>query len=279
MWLYSALSRVFPRSFTAKVFAVAFIGTHIPLLVLVGQAVLTNGSLAGQVGILLWALGATLVGTATTLLALREMLRPLYLVEQTMRQVEEAGTSPRLPSHYGDEVGRLMARTNRLVLHFNDTVEENLRQANEDALTGLLNRRGFDAALPAGQAGAVMVLDIDHFKRINDRHGHAVGDVVLSRAAALIAGNLRSRDIVARFGGEEFVAFLPGAQTAEACRVAERIRRAIETEVRLDESTVTISIGVAFIQPGQHPASGIVSADRAVYEAKEQGRNRVKVAS
>jgi diguanylate cyclase (GGDEF)-like protein len=279
MKLYNALSLIFPNSFTAKVFAVAFLGTHIPLLALAVQALTAEGAFSDQVVILLWALGATLVGTAATLLALRAMLQPLYLVEDTMRQVEELGSSPLLPAHYTDEVGRLMARTNRLVLHFNETVEENVRQACEDALTGLLNRRGFDAALPSGQAGAILMVDLDRFKMVNDLHGHAIGDTVLSRTATVIAASLRDNDIVARFGGEEFVAFLPNAQEDEAVQIADRIRLAILSEVHAEGTTVSASIGVALAQRGQPIAMALAQADQAAYVAKAQGRNRVSLAS
>jgi diguanylate cyclase (GGDEF)-like protein len=279
MRLYAALSRVFPRSFTAKVLAVAFVGTHVPLLALVARALTANGALEDQLDVLLWALGATLLGTAATLLALRAMLAPLFLVEQTMRQVEEQGTSPILPARYGDEVGRLMARTNRLVLHFNDAVEENLRQAQEDALTGLLNRRGFDAALPRGQAGAVLMIDLDRFKAVNDRHGHAAGDAVLVQTAGVIAASLRGQDIVARFGGEEFVVYLPDAQAEEAVQVAERIRQAIAAEVVVEDTAVSASIGVAVAMRGQSTAEAIARADAAAYAAKAQGRNRVTLAA
>lgn len=278
MILYAALSSVFPRSFTAKVCAVVILGVHLPLLAIVLHAMATHGGLSPQAGVLIWGLAATVVACTAMLFALRALLRPLFLVEDTMRRVEERGSAPALPGDYRDEAGRLMLRTNRLVLHLSDTVEENLRTAREDALTGLLNRRGFEARVPRALGGAVLKIDLDRFKRVNDDHGHATGDAVLRHAARVILASVRGDDVVARLGGEEFLAFLPGAGMNEAHRIAERIRAAIVAEVRAAGTAVTASIGVAPRAPGEPVQVALARADDAVYASKAGGRNRVSLA-
>jgi diguanylate cyclase (GGDEF)-like protein len=169
-----------------------------------------------------------------------------------------------------------------------------LQIANEDKLTGISNRRHFDEVykliweqcISRASAISVVMIDIDHFKRLNDRYGHAHGDVVLNRIAKLLREDLRVRgDFVARYGGEEFVAVLANSSTEIAQRVAERLRFLVDTAGhpvnsqggRFEQRFPTISCGVATVRP--HPEmqfrSPITLADEALYQAKAEGRNRV----
>ncbi|XVQ09260.1 GGDEF domain-containing protein [Spirillospora sp. CA-255316] len=159
--------------------------------------------------------------------------------------------------------------------------------ARTDAKTGLLNaaawQREADTELARTQRThdplALLLIDIDHFKRVNDTHGHLVGDQVLVGVATTLCGQLRDYDVVGRFGGEEFVVLLPGADTVEACRVAERLRgRVRRLAVPAEEGTVgvTISVGVAlFRMHGQDLIELLAAADLALYRAKQSGRDRV----
>lgn len=166
------------------------------------------------------------------------------------------------------------------------------RAATTDALTGLPNRRTIDerAAILLGlaQAGhqpfAVAVIDIDHFKAINDQHGHDAGDTVLQQVAALLRAQCRGEQVVGRQGGEEFVALLPEADRDGAAAVAERIRAAVAaTPVAVGAATrlsLTVSIGVATAQhPGTNFDAILKQADIALYDAKASGRNCVRQAA
>jgi diguanylate cyclase (GGDEF)-like protein len=156
------------------------------------------------------------------------------------------------------------------------------RLATHDALTELPNRRAFlpaaereiERARRHGRRLAVLILDLDHFKRVNDSRGHAAGDRVLQHVAAVLRSQLRSVDVPSRFGGEEFHLLLPDSGPSEAARAAERLR------VRLAEATdVTASIGVAiFPDHGTDLETLLVVADRALYRAKRAGRDRVEMA-
>lgn len=161
--------------------------------------------------------------------------------------------------------------------------------ASTDALTGLPNRRTFlerlDEALadartrPSG-TGALLMLDIDHFKRVNDTWGHAIGDVVLQHVAEVIREGMRRHDLPGRLGGEEFAALLPGTERHDAERLAERVRKRLQDSPALTEAgpiSVTISIGVAMFN-GNGAKSLLERADAALYAAKSGGRNRVCVA-
>ncbi|GAA3229692.1 GGDEF domain-containing protein [Actinocorallia longicatena] len=159
--------------------------------------------------------------------------------------------------------------------------------ARTDAKTGLLNagawQREADTELSRAQRSheplAVLLVDIDHFKRVNDTYGHLIGDQVLISVSSTLVHQLRDYDVIGRFGGEEFAVLLPGADTVEACRVAERLRaRVRRLAVPAEESTVsvTISVGVALFRThGQDLIELLASADLALYRAKESGRDRV----
>lgn len=160
------------------------------------------------------------------------------------------------------------------------------QQADTDPLTGIANRR---SAIRVGEAAvaadvdvpfSVLVLDVDHFKTINDRFGHSVGDVTLVRIADVARHQLRAGDFIARMGGEEFVLLLPGAAADVASAVAERVRAAIQQDVRRpDGRPVTVSLGVAQRHPEDDFDSLLNRADRALYEAKTGGRNRFALAA
>ena len=161
--------------------------------------------------------------------------------------------------------------------------------ASTDELTGIANRRAFMSQLDREIAGAaefgwplaVAMFDVDHFKLVNDCYGHAVGDRVLQLIAARAASVVRGGDLVGRLGGEEFGILMPGATLEEAAHVAERLREAMETVAELDESLpgVTISIGIA-AREGQRSAKELLAAaDVALYAAKDEGRNRVRIAA
>jgi diguanylate cyclase (GGDEF)-like protein len=159
--------------------------------------------------------------------------------------------------------------------------------ARTDAKTGLLNaaawQREADTELSrarrSGDSVALLLVDLDHFKRVNDTYGHLVGDQVLIGVATTLCNQLRDYDIVGRFGGEEFVVLVPGADTVEACRVAERLRnrvRRLAVPAEDGSVAVTISIGVALMRAhGEDLIELLAAADLALYRAKESGRDRV----
>ncbi|PKL96054.1 MAG: hypothetical protein CVV17_13625, partial [Gammaproteobacteria bacterium HGW-Gammaproteobacteria-7] len=161
------------------------------------------------------------------------------------------------------------------------------QRAVTDPLTGALNRRGFESAAQrvlasskrTGRKVSLLLIDADEFKRVNDAHGHAVGDAVLTTLYARLLDSLREEDILARLGGEEFVALLPGAGIDEAFAVAERLRASIGASQILfgDKSVVlTVSIGVAEWSARDFQIDPLLRrADLAMYAAKHGGRNRV----
>lgn len=199
---------------------------------------------------------------------------PLHVGEQ----LEVGGVSLRLEHLNLDEIAHLEKVLARLASH------------NRDPLTGLLTRAWLDDSLPevlqaadaAHTALACLFVDIDHFKSINDRFGHQVGDDVLVAVARLLAVGTRESDAVVRYGGEELVMFLGSTDEAQGAEVAERVRSTIQSHNwtrTLPELSVTVSVGVATRIPGEPVKAWINRADQALYAAKGQGRNRVVRAS
>jgi diguanylate cyclase (GGDEF)-like protein len=178
--------------------------------------------------------------------------------------------------------GFMVLLTQRLLLKLR-------RASRRDALTGLENRGAIDGTMEhlwaqssRGAGGfAVLLIDVDHFKRINDAHGHAVGDQVLEHVAAVIAAQARQADSVGRYGGDEFIIVAPQSTLAGAVQAAERLRLAMEAEhihARASNLRVTLSIGVAASTSEDVAVNDMLArADRALYRAKARGRNRVEV--
>lgn len=158
------------------------------------------------------------------------------------------------------------------------------QEAMSDALTGLPNRRHFEHSLSQLLTGAeasrqfgtfsVAILDVDHFKPVNDQHGHAAGDRTLQKLATLLTSQLRGHDLAARIGGEEFGLLMPDTAPDDANFALDRLRQVV---ARYDwqEAAVTVSLGVTGYRPGDTRDSLMARADAALYEAKRKGRNRI----
>ena len=212
----------------------------------------------------------------------------------------EAGVDPRLlVETLMNELGKAATRAAKLEAQFVeksrelDVIRESLSQsearARTDALTGLPNRHALEEFFRAAQTEAMeqdkalsaLLIDIDHFKRFNDNFGHGVGDQVLRLVAKALQAGVREHDLAARYGGEELIAILPGADLAACTAVAERIRHAIAVGKIIRRSTgeelpgITVSIGVGQFQLGESMEDLIDRCDRALYHAKKTGRNRV----
>ena len=149
--------------------------------------------------------------------------------------------------------------------------------ANTDMLTGLMNRRAFLDALEDAEEGAVMMIDVDHFKLVNDKYGHAAGDAVLTAIAGHLQTNLRAEDIIARVGGEEFAVYLVGADSTEIDRIGARVCAGftLYNETVRAPIKVTMSIGAAYAAMAPTQNELFARADQALYEAKHSGRARL----
>lgn len=197
-------------------------------------------------------------------------------------------SGPDRPSDQGDEIDDLVDGFNRMARKLQEDQIELERLATRDGLTGLLNRATFTPTLKSlvqdhlesGRPLSVLMMDLDHFKNTNDAFGHQVGDEALRIASETVRAEMRLDDVVARYGGEEIVAILPETARADAMKLAERIRSALQRRAvddgRGDVLHVTASIGVAELPADASDVEGLLrAADDALYEAKRLGRNRV----
>jgi len=247
--------------------------TVAPLSHLVLNVIGTSAPLALVGSLVLWWLAMTIA-------------RPLWQLAAGARSMDRSGTAERLhrvPAWYFEA-----AELKRALLFGLNLLQERIGRLNRDAqtdpLTGLGNRRNLEFSLSLleaeGRAFSAIVLDIDHFKRVNDGHGHEVGDQVLQRLAELMRRCCREGDLLCRTGGEEFLMLLPGASLAVAAAVAERLRVTVQDTPVEPVGAVTISLGVAHWPggTGSEPGDALSEADRALYAAKQNGRNRVCVA-
>lgn len=190
--------------------------------------------------------------------------------------------------HQHDEIGSLADSANALIQAAEDALAEIRALATTDPLTGLPNRRAFMERIADEHLrikrytlppASVLMLDLDHFKYINDQHGHAAGDAVLRYFGLLLAGDLRQVDFAGRIGGEEFAVLLPATEISAAAVFAERLRQQTEQAIIKHEGislSVTISIGIASlaIDDPDYDAA-LAAADKALYQAKHEGRNRM----
>lgn len=201
--------------------------------------------------------------------------------------VADAETRPGAAFAETNRLGQAIADSMSLALS-NISLREKLRtQSLRDPLTGLYNRRYMEDALErfvslgerSGTSTAVLMLDLDNFKRLNDQHGHAKGDAVLRDVAAKLIGGLRPSDVVCRYGGEELLVILPDCSMEDAALKAETLRLRIEGVSELHDVPVSVSIGVAAIPETSTSMADLVPmADAALYEAKRSGKNRVACA-
>ena len=248
---------------------------------------------------------AAMFASALAWLAARRLSVDLYALADAASGVEAGRPGSDIPAMQSSrEVQQLSQSLGRMTHHLlaaREAMEEKVRlrtleleaanraldlQARTDALTGLLNRRGFETQMAFAVALArrssrplsLITVDVDHFKRVNDTYGHEAGDEVLRRLARTLESRLRGSDVVARLGGEEFVALLPDTDLNGAQSIAQALVTAMAEQQDPVVGTITVSAGVATMRGAEDNGAAMLRrGDAALYEAKGQGRNRVCV--
>jgi diguanylate cyclase (GGDEF)-like protein len=254
----------------------------------------------GTLGLFLFIAGAVFFGLN------RVVIRPVKTLEHSVRRMGEGHLTTRVPPmrvgrelrELGDIINGMAAALQAERDNLERTVDERTRELQEanarlerlavtDGLTGLFNHRRFQESLQGEllrcerhkRPLAVLMFDVDYFKKVNDSMGHPAGDELLRRLAEVLSKELRQTDLIARYGGEEFAVLLPETTKAEALQVAERMREAVETRINEQgkwTQRITVSVGVAtFPEDGKGAEVVLEAADQALYVAKRQGRNRV----
>lgn len=277
MRIYNATRFVFPRSYALRIFSICFASVHFPLI---GFGILEAVRGDWKWDVFFALLAATLAGTLAAILGLRGMLRPFEIATTHLRLIQDGKLVENVPTGGPDLAGRLLESVARAAHSTSARMDVLRGVAGTDPLTGLRNRRGFqETVLPllsAGHAGAIAMLDGDQFKLINDRLGHAEGDRQLLAIVRRIGENVRVGDIAARWGGDEFVIFLPGLDENGARHVVERIYDALmrRPEAVIDGKPIAFSYGIADIRSAgrQGLDEALQRADRSLYAGKESRR-------
>lgn len=267
---YLATSFIFPRSLRLRLLLLCFVATHLPLLAYIGWSAAT-GRIAWGESVALTL--ATLIGMIVALVGIGALLSPI----QTLAERLQSDDAPPRP---GDLIGQLYAGFEKSATMTQARLAQLESAAHEDLLTGVPNRRGFlaqvDRLPPDRRKGCIALVDIDYFKRANDRLGHGEGDRILGSFAGRLSAQLRRIDIVGRWGGEEFVILFQDCIEDEAswslARVASRLRA--DPIARVDGRAISFSAGIAH-WAGDDLESALRRADEALYRAKEAGRDRI----
>jgi diguanylate cyclase (GGDEF)-like protein len=280
MRFYLATRFLFPRHFHLRIFAICFAAVHLPLIAfVVSQAML--GEWQWQVFVPL--LIATLAGTVFAIYALGALLAPIRQASSMLRQVQDGKAVNDIPAGGRDLAGELLDSVGLAAIATNRRISQLRDAAERDPLTGLRNRRGFlDAAahLRETTRATLALVDIDHFKRVNDIFGHDEGDLVLQEFAHRVSETMRRSDLVARWGGEEFVILIPGMGPREAHALVDRLRVKLHADPigPNPDEPVTFSCGLAFLRGPEQIAAAMQRADKALYTAKRGGRDRIELA-
>jgi diguanylate cyclase (GGDEF)-like protein len=266
-------------NYAAKFALAAIVGLLIPLVVFILYLLLSRTDFKQMYPVLAALVLACFAGFLGTMWIVRELLVPIDLTAEALRNYIDSRRLPDLPVHFPDRAGHLMEGTQYTLSQLNETINRLERVSDTDDLTGIYNRRAGEKRLAEEVARAerdlqsfqVAFFDINAFKTINDRHGHSAGDACISHLAALLQLNTRRGDWVARWGGDEFVVGLHRNRALKM--VVERIMKAIATspcEIAPGlELRVAVSCGVAEYRFGSGPAGVLADADKAMYAAKQ----------
>jgi diguanylate cyclase (GGDEF)-like protein len=284
MGIYRAISElgVLKTSYAGKFALAAFIGILIPLATFIVYLLLSRTDFEAMYPALAALILACFAGFLGTLWILRELLQPIDLTAEALRDYIDSRKVPDLPIHFSDRAGRLMEGTQYTLTQLHETITRLERVSDTDDLTGIYNRRAGEKRLSEEVARAerdlqtfhIAFFDVNGFKQINERHGHSAGDAVISHLAALLQLNTRRGDWVARWGGDEF---LVGLHRNRALKmVMERIVKAISgspCEIAPGlELRVSVSCGVADYRFGSGVTGVLSDCERAVYASKDLAR-------
>ena len=279
--LYAALSKgPLRRSFTWKLLVVVFSSVHVPLLLgLIYLLTLTDKTAIMSWHILVLALVITGLGVLLSFCGLKRLLKPIVLTSRALRQAD----IEMLPTHFEDELGVLMRNAQQTVSRLDQLSTDFEQTALQDYLTGAYNRRAGvqrlneDMARAQRETGifALAFGDVDNFKQINDRYGHAFGDHSLRALVNTLHAQLRGGDWIARWGGDEFVVVLWDVDAEAAGRALARMCQALAQEpLQTDVGepvTLRLSFGLCAYHSGMDAASLLECADQALYTVKAQG--------
>lgn len=278
MRFYKATAFLFPNSYESRILLICFAAAQLPLLAYVAIEEITG---EWQIATLVTLLLATPAGAGIGLVAVHALLRPVADAAAMLGTIQKGERVARIPRAGNDLVGRLMRIVRKAADESVARAERMVGPAERDYLTGIRNRQCFLSTAETilrGEHNAVLaVVDIDHFKLINDQFGEEAGDNLLRALAQRLAQGIRRSDIIARWGGNQFSMLLPDTMLDEARMVLERLRAAVALDETLGEHgwPITFSCGLAPIREFSQFGEAAAKAEAALDEAKSGGKNRI----
>ncbi|WP_447760216.1 GGDEF domain-containing protein [Sphingopyxis panaciterrae] len=281
MRFYEATRFLFPRHYERRILAICFVAIHMPLI---GCIVLLSWRNDWDMSLFGVLLAATLIGTVGGVFAISALLMPIRRATVMLQAVQKGGQVGAVPLGGDDLVGKLLQGVAQAANETARRIEQLKDAAERDLLTGLRNRRGFlDTVAPilAGhRSSMIAMLDLDHFKAVNDDHGHDRGDRLLTDFADYLAASLRRSDVPARWGGEEFIVLFPATLAPQAEEILRRLQLAMRQSeaFTIDGRAITFSCGLARVGGYAELAEATRRADKSLYAAKEGGRNLILTA-
>lgn len=225
-------------------------------------------------------IGMSVIGFVTSR---RDVIRPIVILSEWVERMHRGEYVFEAWQFRPDEIGRIANTFAAMAAQVASNLSDLERVSQTDALTQIKNRGALDRALVNemarferyGTPCAILMIDTDHFKRVNDQCGHAVGDMVLREVANVVIDAIRASDIPGRWGGEEFLVICPNTDVEAALRVAERVRERVDHREFGGAGHITVSIGVSAFEKGVSVEGTVRNADELLYRAKSEGRNRV----
>ncbi|WP_368184693.1 GGDEF domain-containing protein [Aestuariibius sp. HNIBRBA575] len=267
MNLYDLLARVFPHSYLMKFTSVLVVSSVLPLV----AVALIVPDLFAQVAMAL-AAGAV-ASFVMSVFAVRSLLKPVGRLAFTMREWGRTGRVLPLPEGYTDDIGTLLARTNRLLARAQRSLDRSWTEEDSDPLTGALNLQGAERLLVDAPAGWLIAMDLDKFDLINVDLGRREGDRILCDVVQICSDVLRQDDMLARIDSDMFLVFLPGASREVAGRISARLGRAISEDIFKGDLTLTASFGLANYQGGGEVSALLTEVEEQLQRAKNAGGN------
>lgn len=269
MNLYDILARVFPHSYMMKFTSILVVGAALPFVFV---AVL-EPDLFGQVAPAL--ITGALASFIVSVLGTRALLKPLGRLAYTMREWGRTGRVLPLPEGYTDDIGTLLARTNRLLARAQRSLDRSWTEEDSDPLTGALNRQGAERLLRDAPAGWLIAMNLDRFDDVNVDLGRKEGDRILCDVVQICSDVLRQDDMLARIDSDSFLVFLPGASREVTGRISARLGRAISEDIAKGNSVLTASFGLANYPGGGDVDILMTQAEEQLARAKNAGGNRI----
>jgi diguanylate cyclase len=288
---YIFLARFFPKSFTVKIFLVVLVGTLLPLvLVSVYLLWFADVSFGMKLQIFFIALAGILAGTTLALLGTYLLYVPLRMTDNSIKKYLDQQVLPTLPTEYADTMGQLMADVQYIVTQLDRHLTGVENTAQTDHLTRTLTRgasetrlrQEMEYAISHLQPFALALLDLDHFKNINDQYGLNVGDQCLKHIGSVLRENIRKNDWLGRWGGDEFILVMRDVEPQRLRQTLMRLNEALQNSPNSDlpfemHLMTSISIGATILRPGDTPEALLAKADAALYRSKMEGQGQITI--